>query len=59
MRPTPTLNTYVDAYHVKNSPSRADGIDEETETSLRIYGCELIQQAGIMLKLYHYNYFIN
>lgn len=53
MRPTPTLNTYVDPYHVKNSPSRADGIDEETEIALRVYGCELVQEAGIMLKLYH------
>lgn len=35
-----------------NSPSRSDGVDEETENELRIFGCELIQEAGILLKLY-------
>ena len=34
-----------------NSPSRKDGIDRETEENLRIYGCEIIQEAGILLKL--------
>jgi hypothetical protein len=52
MLPMPTLNTYVDPQQAKNTPSRASGIDEETETALRIYGCELIQEAGILLKLY-------
>lgn len=28
-----------------------DGLDKETETNLRILGCELIQIAGILLKL--------
>jgi hypothetical protein len=46
------LNTYVDPHHVANTPSRASGIDEEAETALRIYGCELIQEAGILLRLY-------
>ncbi|CAH0403106.1 unnamed protein product [Chilo suppressalis] len=35
----------------KETPSQADGLDIETETDLRILGCELIQTAGILLKL--------
>lgn len=34
-----------------NSPSRKDGIDEVTKTALRIYGCDLIQESGILLRL--------
>lgn len=33
------------------TPSELDGLDKETEIDLRIYGCELIQTAGILLKL--------
>lgn len=33
------------------TPSKIDGLDSETETDLRILGCELIQTAGILLKL--------
>lgn len=33
------------------TPSQTDGLDADTETDLRIYGCELIQTAGILLKL--------
>ncbi|XP_053693348.1 cyclin-L1 [Sabethes cyaneus] len=33
------------------TPSQADGLDRETEIDLRILGCELIQTAGILLKL--------
>lgn len=33
------------------TPSKVDGLDSETETDLRILGCELIQTAGILLKL--------
>ncbi|KDP34899.1 hypothetical protein JCGZ_09187 [Jatropha curcas] len=36
---------------LQNSPSRKDGIDEATETTLRIYGCDLIQESGILLRL--------
>ena len=36
---------------VNNTPSRKDGVSFETETQLRIYGCELIQEGGILLKL--------
>ncbi|KAM7486551.1 hypothetical protein LguiA_002560 [Lonicera macranthoides] len=50
------IYTAVDTFYVtkeqpKNSPSRKDGIDEATETNLRIYGCDLIQESGIFLKL--------
>ncbi|KAF4403913.1 hypothetical protein G4B88_014369, partial [Cannabis sativa] len=37
---------------LQNSPSRKDNIDEPTETTLRIYGCDLIQESGILLRLY-------
>ncbi|KAJ8974942.1 hypothetical protein NQ317_011504 [Molorchus minor] len=33
------------------TPSQLDGLGIDTETDLRIYGCELIQTAGILLKL--------
>lgn len=33
------------------TPSMQDGLDLETETDLRILGCELIQTSGILLKL--------
>lgn len=36
---------------LQTTPSQLDGLDSETETDLRIYGCELIQTAGILLKL--------
>ncbi len=48
----PTLNTYVDPNEASSTPSRLTGIDEDTEIALRIYGCELIQEAGILLRLY-------
>ncbi|XP_073978378.1 cyclin-L2 isoform X2 [Rhodnius prolixus] len=34
-----------------NTPSRLDGMEPDTETDLRVLGCELIQTAGILLKL--------
>ncbi|XP_044726848.1 cyclin-L2 [Chrysoperla carnea] len=36
---------------LSQTPSRNDGLDDETETDLRIWGCELIQTAGILLRL--------
>lgn len=44
-------NFYLTDEQLQNSPSRKDGIDEATETMLRIYGCDLIQESGILLKL--------
>ncbi|GIL75958.1 hypothetical protein Vretimale_5606 [Volvox reticuliferus] len=43
-------NFYLTDEELGNSPSRKHDIDEETETTLRIFGCELIQEAGILLK---------
>jgi hypothetical protein len=45
-------NFYLTDEQLKNSPSRKDGIDEATEITLRIYGCDLIQESGILLRLY-------
>ncbi|XP_009757409.1 cyclin-L1-1-like [Nicotiana sylvestris] len=42
---------YLTDEQIKNSPSRKDGIDEVTETTLRIHGCDLIQESGILLNL--------
>ncbi|XP_051116478.1 cyclin-L1-1 [Andrographis paniculata] len=42
---------YLTDEQLKNSPSTKDGIDEATEATLRIYGCDLIQESGILLKL--------
>lgn len=41
---------YIADGELHNSPSRQDGVDEATETLLRRYGCQLIQEAGILLK---------
>ena len=51
------IYTVIDTFYLtdeqlKNSPSRKDDIDEATETNLRIYGCDLIQESGILLRLY-------
>eukprot|EP00798_Chlamydomonas_sp_ICE-L_P010693 gene10693-12385_t len=43
-------NFYVTAEELDKSISRLDGIDKETETMLRLYGAELIQEAGIFLR---------
>ena len=56
---------YLTDEQLANSPSKKDGIDEATETTLRIYGCDLIQESGILLRLYpldsvyfHFNYHV-
>lgn len=36
---------------LEETPSQHDGLDRQTEIDLRILGCELIQTAGILLKL--------
>ena len=43
-----TLPSYI---LVKPTPSLNDGIDSVTEKIHRIYGCELIQEVGILLRL--------
>ncbi|KAK9084827.1 hypothetical protein Sjap_025238 [Stephania japonica] len=42
---------YLTDEQLKDSPSRKDDIDAETEAQLRIYGCDLIQESGILLRL--------
>lgn len=42
---------YLTDEQLRDSPSRKDGIDEATETTLRVYGCDLIQESGILLRL--------
>lgn len=42
---------YLTDEQLKDSPSRKEGIDEHTEMMLRIYGCDLIQESGILLRL--------
>lgn len=44
-------NSIVGAERLGTTPSMLDGLDHETETDLRILGCELIQSAGILLRL--------
>lgn len=41
---------YLTSEELHNSPSRQAGIDEEKESTLRIFGCDLIQEAGILLQ---------
>lgn len=36
---------------LQETPSQQDGLDKQTETDLRILGCELVQTAGLLLKL--------
>ena len=42
-------NFYLTDEQLENSPSRNDGVDAETETTLRQYGAEMIQKASILL----------
>lgn len=44
-------NFYISKEELSNSPSRKDGISEETETELRNFGTTLIQEGGCLLDL--------
>lgn len=44
-------NSLIPPSKLEDTPSRLDGLDAEVEKDLRILGCELIQTAGILLKL--------
>ncbi|XP_036319510.1 cyclin-L1 [Rhagoletis pomonella] len=44
-------NSLIPEAKLNATPSHVDGLDPETEKDLRILGCELIQTAGILLKL--------
>uniref|UniRef100_A0A3B3U8S0 Cyclin L1a n=1 Tax=Poecilia latipinna TaxID=48699 RepID=A0A3B3U8S0_9TELE len=44
-------NSVIPEERLSPTPSMLDGLDLNTETDLRILGCELIQAAGILLRL--------
>ncbi|KAF6207465.1 hypothetical protein GE061_015911 [Apolygus lucorum] len=44
-------NVLLPEEKLTNTPSRLDGMSLDLETDLRVLGCELIQTAGILLKL--------
>lgn len=44
-------NSLIPEDRLSPTPSMLDGLDLFTETDLRILGCELIQSAGILLRL--------
>ena len=44
-------NILLPTENLSPTPSSVDGLDPEVEMGLRIFGCELIQTAGILLKL--------
>uniref|UniRef100_A0A672QUX8 Cyclin-L1-like n=1 Tax=Sinocyclocheilus grahami TaxID=75366 RepID=A0A672QUX8_SINGR len=44
-------NSLIPEENLSPTPSMQDGLDLSTETDLRILGCELIQSAGILLRL--------
>jgi len=44
-------NILIPEEKLSATPSMLDGLSSETETDLRILGCELIQTSGILLKL--------
>lgn len=44
-------NSLIPEEKIDATPSSQDGLDHETEKDLRILGCELIQTAGILLRL--------
>ncbi|TRY93883.1 hypothetical protein DNTS_023789 [Danionella cerebrum] len=44
-------NSLIPGDKLSPTPSMQDGLDLYTETDLRILGCELIQSAGILLRL--------
>jgi len=44
-------NVLIPEEKLSPTPSVEDGMDKEVEQDLRILGCELIQTAGILLKL--------
>ncbi|KAK2710690.1 cyclin-L2-like [Artemia franciscana] len=44
-------NCLLPSERLDSTPSSKDGLDHEIEMDLRIYGCDLIQTAGILLRL--------
>ena len=46
-----TTDVFVPQDKLENTPSIQDGLDKIVEGDIRSFGCELIQTAGILLKL--------
>nr|XP_021385558.2 cyclin-L2 [Lonchura striata domestica] len=44
-------NCLLPEHTLRFTPSMSSGLDADTETELRVTGCELIQAAGILLRL--------
>ena len=44
-------NFYFSDEQISNSPSRKDGVSDETEFKLKVYGCELVQEGAILLRV--------
>ncbi|XP_057303977.1 cyclin-L2-like [Hydractinia symbiolongicarpus] len=44
-------NCILPSENLDETPSMKDGLDRDTENELRIFGCELIQTAGLLLRL--------
>ena len=44
-------NSLIPEERLSPTPSMLDGLDLHAETDLRILGCELIQSAGILLRM--------
>ena len=36
---------------IDETPSMKDGLDRDSENELRMFGCEMIQTAGLLLRL--------
>ena len=47
----PDLNSLATEKQALQTPSQSDGVPEHIEDALRLYGCQSIQQAGILLRL--------
>lgn len=45
------MDVLVPAEIVAKSPSCCDGIPSHTEQSYRIFACDLVQEAGVLLRL--------
>ncbi|KAL0484838.1 cyclin-L1-1 [Acrasis kona] len=51
MKDTKNITPRLALSQIERTRSREDGVDAITEKSMRIFGCHLIQDAGIALKL--------
>ncbi len=51
MQQAPPMYFELRPEEVFDTPSRKDGISELSEFDQRVYGCELMQEDGILLKM--------